>query len=80
LCQITNRFTINLPGGQKAVMRISPQLTLEEVFAKVCQDKSLDSRRYTLQHPSNPLQPLDLKATIADSRLTEINLIVVGGL
>ena len=77
--QITNRFTINLPGGQKAVMRISPQLTLEQVFARVCHDKSLDSRRYTLQHPSNPLQPLDLKATIAQSKLNEINLINAGG-
>ena len=77
--QITNRFTINLPGGQKAVMRISPQLTLEQVFARVCQDKSLDSRRYTLQHPTNPLTPLNLKATIADSKLSEINLIHTGG-
>ncbi|XP_070211400.1 protein cordon-bleu-like isoform X1 [Littorina saxatilis] len=76
--EITQRFTINLPGGQKAVMRISPQLTLEQVFARVCQDKSLDSRRYTLQHPANPLSPLDLKATIAQSKLSEINLIHAG--
>nr|KAG5708324.1 hypothetical protein BaRGS_034355 [Batillaria attramentaria] len=76
--EITHRFTINLPGGQKAVMRISPHLTLEQVFAKVCQDKSLDTRRYTLQHPTNPMAPLNLKATIADSKLSEINLIHAG--
>ncbi|KAL8624091.1 hypothetical protein ACOMHN_036094 [Nucella lapillus] len=75
--EITQRFTINLPGGQKAVMRVSPQMTLGQVLERVCQDKSLDTRRYTLQHPATPhTAPLHLHQTIADSKLAEINLVL----
>lgn len=60
-------------------MRVSPLLTLEQVFAKVCQDKSLDPGRFMLQHPQDPLASIDMKATIASSKLVEINIISVGG-
>ncbi|XP_076437521.1 uncharacterized protein LOC143276742 isoform X3 [Babylonia areolata] len=80
--EITQRFSINLPGGQKAVMRVSPQMTLGEVLGKVCRDKSLDTARYTPTLPASastasrpPLTPLPLHLTIADSKLSEINLV-----
>ncbi|PVD31148.1 hypothetical protein C0Q70_10426 [Pomacea canaliculata] len=76
--QITQRFTINLPGGQKTVMRINPNLTLEQVLVKVCQEKHLEAPRYTFQHLNNPLTPLNMKSSVTEYRLTEINLIPAG--
>ncbi|XP_005109505.2 flocculation protein FLO11 [Aplysia californica] len=75
--EMTHRFTMNLPRGQKAVVRVSPLTVLGELVTSVCQDKGLDLRRHVLQIPGQPGVPVDLRATIQQVGVHEMNLITV---
>ncbi|XP_056008250.1 nucleolar protein dao-5-like isoform X27 [Ostrea edulis] len=72
--QMTKRFTVNLPGGQKKVLRISPQSTLEQVRAQLCQERQLEPSHLVFQLPSNPRQQLSLQTTVAELPSSEVNL------
>nr|XP_034304917.1 cordon-bleu protein-like 1 isoform X4 [Crassostrea gigas] len=73
--EMTKRFTVNLPGGQKKVLRISPQLTLEQVRAQLCQERQLDPSRLVFQLPTSPGQQLSLGTTISELPANEVNLV-----
>ncbi|XP_062593976.1 FK506-binding protein 5-like isoform X7 [Saccostrea cucullata] len=73
--EMTKRFTVNLPGGQKKVLRISPQSTLEQVRAQLCQERQINPSQLVFQLPNNPRQQLGLQTTIAELPTTEVNLI-----
>ncbi|XP_052681651.1 uncharacterized protein LOC128162468 isoform X8 [Crassostrea angulata] len=73
--EMTKRFTVNLPGGQKKVLRISPQLTLEQVRAQLCQERQLDPSRLVFQLPTSPGQQLSLGTTISELQANEVNLV-----
>lgn len=77
--QMTKRFTVNLPGGQKKVLRISPQLTLEQVRAQLCQERQLDPSRLVFQLPTSPGQQLSLGTTISELPANEVNLVSANG-
>ncbi|XP_052248393.1 uncharacterized protein LOC127856309 isoform X2 [Dreissena polymorpha] len=70
--EMTYRFTVNLPGNQKEVVRISPKETLAEVRAVVCQKKNFDPNNYVFLLPSNPSQPLEDSTCIGDLKTNEI--------
>ncbi|XP_056008241.1 nucleolar protein dao-5-like isoform X16 [Ostrea edulis] len=72
--EMTKRFTVNLPGGQKKVLRISPQSTLEQVRAQLCQERQLEPSHLVFQLPSNPRQQLSLQTTVAELPSSEVNL------
>ncbi|XP_059171513.1 mucin-2-like isoform X2 [Physella acuta] len=76
--EMTQRFTVNLPRGQKTVLRISPQMALGELMNLVCEDKGLDPRRHVLQIPGKPGEVVDLNASIQQMGIHEMNLITVG--
>ncbi|GFO40833.1 protein cordon-bleu, partial [Plakobranchus ocellatus] len=76
--EITHRFTMNLPRGQKTVVRVSPLITLGQLMTTVCEDKSLDLRRHVLQIPGQPGIKVDLGSTIQELGLNELNLVAVG--
>lgn len=73
--EMTKRFTVNLPGGQKKVLRISPQSTLEQVRAQLCQERQLDPSRLVFQLPTSPGQQLSLGTTISELPTNEVNLV-----
>ncbi|KAK3724286.1 hypothetical protein RRG08_043285 [Elysia crispata] len=75
---MTHRFTMNLPRGQKTVVRVSPLITLGQLMTSVCEDKSLDLRRHVLQIPGQPGVKVDLASTIQDLGRHELNLVAVG--
>ena len=76
--QMTYRFTVNLPGNQKEVLRISPRQTLAEVRATVCQRKNLNPTHYAFLLPSDPTTPLDDTTTVGDLKSSEINFMSLG--
>ncbi|RUS87027.1 hypothetical protein EGW08_005180 [Elysia chlorotica] len=76
--EMTHRFTMNLPRGQKTVVRVSPLITLGQLMTSVCEDKSLDLRRHVLQIPGQPGVKVDLAATIQELGRHELNLVAVG--
>jgi hypothetical protein len=69
---------VNLPRNQKKLLRIPPSLTLEQVFRSICEEKHFEPSRYVFQLPNNPYTGVDMKATIAELRINEINLIAAG--
>ncbi|XP_078321244.1 uncharacterized protein LOC144621573 isoform X9 [Crassostrea virginica] len=73
--EMTKRFTVNLPGGQKKVLRISPQSTLEQVLTQLSQERQVDSSRVLFQLPSNPQQKLSPQTRISELPTSEVNLI-----
>ena len=76
---MTKRFTVNLPGGQKKVLRISPQSTLEQVLTQLSQERQVDSSRVLFQLPSNPQQKLSPQTRISELPTSEVNLISANG-
>lgn len=82
LSQVTHRFTVNLPRGQKIVVRVSPAMTLADLVMSVCRDKGLDLdlHRYVLQIPGKPGMPVDLNSTVQEAGVYEMNLVTDGRL
>ncbi|CAL1540761.1 unnamed protein product [Lymnaea stagnalis] len=76
--EVTHRFTVNLPRGQKTVQRVSPAMTLGELVTSVCQDKGLDQRRHVLQIPGKPGVLVDPGTTVQQVGVYEMNLINIG--
>lgn len=77
--QVTQRLTVNLPGGQKTWLRVSPKVTLAQVFHSVCEEKGLDPYRHELRHPSDDKIAVNMAWSLADYRLHEITLVTVNG-
>jgi hypothetical protein len=73
--EITVRLQVNLPDGQKILLRVDPTLPLYEIKEKICkQKKYADSSRYTLCLPSRPDKPLLLGLSLAECKTNELNL------
>ncbi|KAL3831662.1 hypothetical protein ACJMK2_023386 [Sinanodonta woodiana] len=64
--EMTYRFTINLPHGQKKVVRMSPKTPLSEIHQTICQERHFDPACYTFQLPQHPDQRLGLHLTLRD--------------
>ncbi|CAG5124207.1 unnamed protein product, partial [Candidula unifasciata] len=75
--QVTQRFTVNLPTGQKTVLRVSPLTILGDAVISACKEKGLELEldRYVLQLPKKPGIPIDPRATILQAGVQEINLV-----
>ncbi|KAK3591154.1 hypothetical protein CHS0354_040220 [Potamilus streckersoni] len=82
--EMTYRFTINLPHGQKKVVRMSPKTALSEIHQTICQERHFDPACYSFQLPQYPDQPLGLHLTLKDldlksNELDFVNQVVDGG-
>ncbi|CAF2590601.1 unnamed protein product [Rotaria sp. Silwood2] len=74
--EITVRLLINLPDGQKILLRIDPTLPLYEIKEQICkQKKYVDSNRYTLRLPNKLEQPLLLGLSLAEYKTNELTLV-----
>ncbi|CAF1041993.1 unnamed protein product [Rotaria sordida] len=74
--EITVRLQINLPDGQKILLRIDPTLPLYEIKEQICkQKKYIDSNRYTLRLPNKLDQPLLLGSSLAEYKTNELTLV-----
>ncbi|KAL5006320.1 hypothetical protein ScPMuIL_015126 [Solemya velum] len=73
--EVTYRFTVNLPRNQKKVLRISPNTTLEQVYLTVCEERHLDPSHYILEHPATGAPLVNLRATVGDLRINEVNFV-----
>ncbi|XP_055338465.1 mucin-2-like isoform X2 [Paramacrobiotus metropolitanus] len=71
----TFRLQINLPHKQMMVLRVSGKQTYNDVLADICREKGFNPTAYTLRHPNNPQQPLDMYRQLAEDRINEINLV-----
>ncbi|BFZ02045.1 hypothetical protein BsWGS_05084 [Bradybaena similaris] len=73
--EVTQRFTVNLPTGQKTVLRVSPLTTVGDAVISACKEKGLelDLEKYVLQVPKKPGIPIDPRATIQG--VQEVNLV-----
>ena len=76
---MTQRLTVNLPHSQKMMMRISPQMTLAEIFQLICSEKNLDPYKYELRHPTSPNEALNMASPLNTYRLTAINIVNIAG-
>lgn len=47
----TFRLQVHLPRNQLYVIRVSPNIILEDILKKACQEKNLDVIKYELRHP-----------------------------
>lgn len=76
LLKITVRLQINLPDGQKILLRVDPNLPLYEIKERICKQKKYkDSARYSLSLPSRPEKPLLLGLSLAECKTNELNLV-----
>lgn len=74
--EITVRLQINLPDGQKILLRVDPNLPLYEIKERICKQKKYqDSNRYSLSLPSKPEKPLLLGLSLAECKTNELNLV-----
>ncbi|CAF3389141.1 unnamed protein product [Rotaria socialis] len=74
--EITVRLQVNLPDGQKIILRIDPNLPLHEIKEQICkQKKYIDSNRYTLRIPTKPDQRLLLGLSLAEYKTNELTLV-----
>jgi len=74
--EITVRLQINLPDGQKILLRVDPNLPLYEIKERICKQKKYkDSARYSLSLPSRPEKPLLLGLSLAECKTNELNLV-----
>lgn len=74
--EITVRLQINLPDGQKILLRVDPNLPLYEIKERICKQKKYkDSARYSLSLPSKPEKPLLLGLSLAECKTNELNLV-----
>ena len=76
--QITHRLTVNLPRQQKMISRVSPKVTLADLFKMICSEKNLDPYKYELRHPTRPDVALNMASALGEYGLTEITVINVG--
>ncbi|CAF3774556.1 unnamed protein product [Rotaria magnacalcarata] len=74
--EITVRLQVNLPDGQKIILRIDPNLPLYEIKEQICkQKKYTDTNRYTLRIPTKPDQRLLLGLSLAEYKTNELTLV-----
>ncbi|CAF4719426.1 unnamed protein product [Rotaria sp. Silwood1] len=74
--EITVRLQINLPDGQKILLRIDPTLPLYEIKEQICkQKKYTDSNRYILCYPDRLNQPLLLGLSLAEYKTNILTLV-----
>jgi len=73
--QTTHRVTINLPLGQKYVVRVRPDISLSELFDMGVAYKSLDPARHRLCHPTNPDMALDVNAPLNSYGIIVISVV-----
>ncbi|XP_075211749.1 uncharacterized protein LOC142318947 isoform X5 [Lycorma delicatula] len=71
----TFRLQVHLPRNQLYVTRISPKTKLSDILTQVCSEKNLDSSKYSLRHPVNLDQVLNLSCCLADYKLQEVALV-----
>ncbi|OQV16115.1 hypothetical protein BV898_09751 [Hypsibius exemplaris] len=71
----TFRLQINLPHGQKTMLRVSPKQTLQTILGEICVERGLDERAFTLRNPRKPNQPLDMYRSLADEGTKEITMV-----
>uniref|UniRef100_A0A1B6C8Q0 RBD domain-containing protein n=1 Tax=Clastoptera arizonana TaxID=38151 RepID=A0A1B6C8Q0_9HEMI len=71
----TFRLQVHLPRNQLYVSRVSPKARLSDILLQVCSEKNLDPSRYSLRHPTNLDQLLNLKCTLADYKLQEVTVV-----
>lgn len=71
----TFRLQVHLPRNQLYVARVSPKAVLSDILMQVCSEKNLDPSRYSLRHPNNLDQVLNLSCTLADYKLQEVTLV-----
>jgi hypothetical protein len=77
---MTYRLTVNLPRGQKHVIRVKPETSLAAIFQQVCEDKHLDPYKHELQHPTDPRVALNMADALSDyAPLAELTLLSVNG-
>ena len=76
--QITHRLTVNLPRNQKMIARVSPKMSLADLFKMVCLEKNLDPYKYELRHPTKPDVALNMASALGEYALTEITVVGVG--
>ena len=72
--QVTHRLIVNLPRGQKTILRLNHSLSLKEIFITVCKDKHLDPENFELRHPVHPDEVLNLSRSLKEYGLNEINI------
>lgn len=66
---------MNLPDGQKILLRVDPTLPLYEIKERICKQKKYsDSSRYTLCLPNKLDRPLLLGLSLAECKTNELNL------
>ncbi len=67
---------MNLPDGQKILLRVDPTLPLHEIKEQICkQKKYIDSNRYTLRLPTKLDVPLLLGLSLAEYKTNQITLV-----
>jgi hypothetical protein len=67
---------VNLPDGQKILLRVDPTLPLHEIKEQICkQKKYIDSNRYTLRLPNKLDVPLLLGLSLAEYKTNQITLV-----
>ncbi len=67
---------MNLPDGQKILLRVDPTLPLHEIKEQICkQKKYIDSNRYTLRLPNKLDVPLLLGLSLAEYKTNQITLV-----
>ncbi|XP_052797230.1 LOW QUALITY PROTEIN: protein cordon-bleu-like [Mya arenaria] len=71
--EMTYRFTVNLPGNQKEVIRISPKQSLGEVRSIICAKKNFDPTQYLFILPTDPSSSVDDSTSVGDLKSNEIN-------
>ena len=76
---MTHRLTVNLPRGQRMVLRVNIETKLSEILTIVCNEKDLDSFEHELRHPKNLNEELDLNLTLAQYSCSEVKVINIRG-
>ncbi|CAG0894271.1 unnamed protein product [Darwinula stevensoni] len=70
------KFSVNLPRNQLTFLRVNPRTALAEVLRHVCEEKSLDPRKYELRHPRNLNERLQLSRSISEYQISEVSVVV----
>ncbi|XP_015785792.1 uncharacterized protein LOC107363134 isoform X2 [Tetranychus urticae] len=71
----TFRLQVNLPRNQLMVLRVSPESSIGQIKAKICEEKELDPTKYQLTAKDKELLLLDPIKCLADYGIHEVSLI-----